>query len=233
MRRRNFLLLAGGAVTTAALSPYIKTLDFRPEPVFAAVVKPNTKLTSDAIKWKVSFALAQTVAQCEGAWWPGRDVDETYRTLFGGSLFDSYKDHPDKVIHDPTSGYSSAAAGAYQFMPDTWFALVARYKNWYSGDKFSPVNQDLGFRRLFTEIGAYALLEKGITVTNQVITVKPEAVKASIERAASTWCSLPGSNRGACGGVQIGNTWYPAQPYRSWDEVIGWFETSLKTQQGI
>lgn len=48
----------------------------------------------------------------------GTSGPESYRKLFGGGMFTDLSRHPDRVVR--ASGYASAAAGAYQFMPETW-----------------------------------------------------------------------------------------------------------------
>ena len=228
MKRR--LFIAGGLATAGVIalpSLFQQSLPTATGLAFANSVLPQ-KLTSDDIKWVVAKAIMRTVAQAEGAWWPGRAEEATYKTLFGGGLFDSYADHPDKVICVPgrcgkDDGICcSSAAGAYQFMPYTWYPLRSRYSQWYEGDKFSPANQDLGFLRLYAEIGSLWRLEKGITVLHQKVDVKPNFFRDSVSHSANCWCSLPGQNRGACAG----------QPQRSWDEVEDWFYTQLKVQQG-
>lgn len=100
-----------------------------------------------------------------------------YRTLFGGSLFNSFTDHPRKVITN--SGYSSSAAGAYQIIVKTWDGLVSRY----GFNDFSPKNQDLA---------ALALI-KGRGALNDVIEGR---FKVAIDKCNQEWASLPGSPYG-------------------------------------
>ena len=229
MRRR--LFVTGGLSFVSAIAfPNLLPRSLSPKAgtAFANPTLPK-QLTSDDIKWIMAKAIMRTVAQAEGAWWPGREEEATYKTLFGGGLFNSYADHPDTVICVPgqcgkDDGICcSSAAGAYQFMPYTWYPLRSRYSQWYAGDKFSPANQDLGFLRLYAEIGALWRLEKGITVLHQKVDVKPDAFRASVAHSANCWCSLPGTRRGECAG----------QPQRSWNEVEDWFYTQLKAQQVI
>ena len=47
----------------------------------------------------------------------GTSDDDGYRRCFGGSLFDSFADHPRRVVR--AGGYTSTAAGAYQFLART------------------------------------------------------------------------------------------------------------------
>lgn len=77
-------------------------------------------------------AMLDTIAWAEG----GR----TYRTMFGGGQFDVSKGwkHPDTVVRTP--GYASAAAGRYQYMPNTWNMVSTKL----GLQDFSPINQDKG-----------------------------------------------------------------------------------------
>jgi muramidase (phage lysozyme) len=77
-------------------------------------------------------ALLETISQVEGTAGP-----DGYRTMFGGGKFKAppWK-HPDSVVR--SGGYASAAAGKYQFMPDTWAGCVKAL----GLSDFSPANQD-------------------------------------------------------------------------------------------
>jgi muramidase (phage lysozyme) len=100
-----------------------------------------------------------------------------YRTLYGGTLFDSFADHPRKLIK--AGRWTSTAAGAYQFLSRTWDALVKQY-----GFKdFSPENQDLG---------AIALI-KGRKALDDVLNGD---ISQAINKCNKEWASLPGSPYG-------------------------------------
>ncbi len=99
-------------------------------------------------------ALLNTIRYAEGTWKEGADLG--YRVMFGGSLMDSLERHPDKVNY--TTGYASAAAGAYQFMPATW-GLVVRAMG-LAG--FNPQVQDQAALFLIQKRGALALADQGI-----------------------------------------------------------------------
>jgi muramidase (phage lysozyme) len=79
-------------------------------------------------------ALLKTIRYAEGTSGP-----KGYNTMFGGGTFDTSKGwkHPDKVIR--SGGYESAAAGAYQFMPDTWKMA----SDAIGAQDFSPRYQDM------------------------------------------------------------------------------------------
>lgn len=101
-----------------------------------------------------------------------RDAEGTagpngYNTMFGGGLFSDLSKHPNKVII--ANGYSSAAAGAYQFMPDTWTRL--------GGGRMDPIRQDRG---------AIALaMQKGVDLATAPFT--PE----NVAKLAPVWAALP------------------------------------------
>lgn len=104
-----------------------------------------------------------------------------YRRHFGGSHFDSFADHPRKVI---TAGlgknqYTSSAAGAYQFLTKTWDGLVKRY----GFADFSPKNQD---------IAAVALID-GRGAMDDVLAGR---IEDAIRKCNREWASLPGSPYG-------------------------------------
>jgi muramidase (phage lysozyme) len=130
----------------------------------------------DALSTKNMRAFLHMIRVGEGT----PDVDG-YRRHFGGSLFDSFADHPRKAI---TAGlgknkYTSTAAGAYQFLARTWDGLVAQY-----GFKdFGPTNQD---------IAAVALIE-GRKALQDVLSGR---FADAVRKCAREWASLPGSPYG-------------------------------------
>ena len=70
-----------------------------------------------------------------------------YRRHYGGSHFDSYADHPRKVI---TAGrWTSSAAGAYQFLSRTWDECAKAL----ALPDFSPASQDLAAVFLIRMVG--------------------------------------------------------------------------------
>lgn len=72
-------------------------------------MNPSSPNSSTAAR----YALKKTIRRVEGTLGP-----DGYRTMFGGGLFDDTSKHPNTVVH--SGQHSSAAAGAYQFMPATW-----------------------------------------------------------------------------------------------------------------
>jgi muramidase (phage lysozyme) len=111
----------------------------------------------------------------------GTSDPDGYRRHFGGSHFDSFADHPRKVI---TAGlgknqYTSSAAGAYQFLTKTWDGLVKRY----GFADFEPATQD---------IAAIALID-GRGALDDVLAGRFEA---AVRKCNREWASLPGSPYG-------------------------------------
>lgn len=91
----------------------------------------DTSLNQNARAWLAAIRFAEGTPGANG-----------YRTMFGGGLFSDMSRHPDRVIN--SGRYSSAAAGAYQFMPNTWSSV--------GGGAMTPDRQDraamaLGLRR--------------------------------------------------------------------------------------
>jgi hypothetical protein len=97
--------------------------------------------------------------------------------LFGGELFDSFADHPRRLIIK--SGYRSTAAGAYQFLERTWDGLRSQYRF----PDFTPSMQDAGAVALIIGRGALAAVRSGRL---------DEAVRLTNQE----WASLPGSPYG-------------------------------------
>lgn len=91
----------------------------------------------------------------------GTDLGElSYQVMFGGTknkpnIFHGFDDHPRKI--NKAGGFSSSAAGRYQFMPKTWDELS---KKLHLKD-FGPGNQDLACIQKLKERGAYDLILKG------------------------------------------------------------------------
>lgn len=104
-----------------------------------------------------------------------------YRTHFGGSLFDSYDDHPRKVItaKSGSTTLSSSAAGAYQFLTKTWDWINGIYK-W---SDFSPANQDEAAVALIAHRGA-------------LVDILAGRLETALAKCAKEWASLPGSPYG-------------------------------------
>lgn len=125
-----------------------------------------------------------------------------YNVMFGGGKFNDLSRHPDKVIKSP-GGYSSAAAGAYQFMPGTWQEVKSKL----GLTDFGPQSQDLAMlykvRQRSLPIGGLAAITKAGTLTPQIqAALSPE------------WASFP---------TQSGASYY-GQPVKKAAEIQQFFE---------
>jgi muramidase (phage lysozyme) len=116
--------------------------------------------------------LSRAVRFAEGTLKQG---DLGYQTQFGGGQFTDLSKHPDTVVHGER--LSSAAAGAYQFMPETWRDIQ---KNTGVKD-FSPESQEIGFD--------YLARQKGVD-PDKLYTTKEEFAKAS-GLLSPTWAGMP------------------------------------------
>ena len=127
-----------------------------------------------------------------------------YRTKFGGSTFDTSKgwSHPDQVVN--SGGYSSAAAGAYQFLPGTWQGA----KKALGLKSFDPDSQDLAALYLAKQRGAIDALQKpGVKLVDVMDKLAPE------------WASIP---------TKAGKSYY-GQPVKSASELAKAYEAGKGT----
>lgn len=107
----------------------------------------------------------------------GTQDDGGYQRLFGGGKFDGWADHPRVKVQK--SGYTSTAAGAYQFLSSTWDETAAAL----GLRDFSPQSQDKAAVARIAYRGAL----------DDVIAGRFEA---AIEKCGKEWASLPGSPYG-------------------------------------
>mgnify|MGYP006276763037 FL=1 len=142
-------------------------------------------------------ALLNTIRYAEGTWAQGSDLG--YRILFGGSVVDSLERHPNRVMR--TSGYASAAAGAYQFMPFTW-DLAARSLGL---SVFHPEAQDQAALFLVQRRGALQLADLG------------ELTPVLVSKLAPEWASFP---------TLRGHSYY-GQPVRRFAELKRFYDDNL------
>lgn len=114
-----------------------------------------------------------------------------YRTMFGGSLFSSFADHPRiaKQFTDKAGRKLwTSAAGAYQFMAvspipggkstkvDTWDRIAAKL----GLSDFGPASQDAAALELIREAGALADVRAG-------------RFDAAVSKVRGIWASMPGA----------------------------------------
>lgn len=107
----------------------------------------------------------------------GTADENGYRRIFGGQLFTDFKDHPRITVRK--SGYTSTAAGAYQFIVSSWDET----KRIMNLPDFSPRSQDLAALGRIVARGALA-------------DVKAGRFDEAIRKIAREWASLPGSPYG-------------------------------------
>lgn len=152
-------------------------------------------------------ALFRAIAGPEGTLKP--DGSFAYYRQFGGNDLDPSKlgaGHPNQVIRK--GGYSSAATGFAQFMPDTW----------------NMVNEDFGKKLNFKipehqEIAALRLAERrGVSVER----LKQEGLTPQlVAKLAPEWASFPTLGGGSAYG----------QPSKSFDEIAKLYKEGLKVGQ--
>jgi muramidase (phage lysozyme) len=91
-------------------------------------------------------AALDTIAWAEGG--------KSYNTLFGGGTF-SGNQHPNRAI--TAGGYTSTAAGRYQFLYSTWRGI----QDDLGLADFGPANQDIGAVYLINQRGQLSKLLAG------------------------------------------------------------------------
>ena len=148
-------------------------------------------------------ALLNTIRYAEGTWAGGDQIG--YRIMFGGGLMPSLERHPDRVIRK--SGYASAAAGAYQFMPFTW-SLASRTLGLAA---FGPEVQDQAAIFLIQRRGALPLADQGLFTRHLAAKLAPE------------WASFP---------TLAGRSFY-GQPVRRFNELRRFYEDNLAQLRGL
>ena len=150
------LILAAGPLVTPSLGSQ------GPATVQAATTPVPAANSTYAITPK-RRALLNTIRFAEGTWKQGR---EGYRTLYGGGRFSSLERHPDVVV---VKRYTSAAAGAYQFLPNTWREAATKLQL----ESFQPHNQDQAALYLVDRRGVLAQIDqKGLTRESMAVLAK-------------------------------------------------------------
>ena len=120
-------------------------------------------------------AFLDMLADSEGTAGKG---DDGYNVIVGGGLFDSYADHPRKLV-EVRPGLKSTAAGRYQELERNFDT----YKKLLGLSDFSPEAQDRIAIQQIREAKAIELIERGDLDT-------------AISRCAHLWASLPGAGYG-------------------------------------
>jgi muramidase (phage lysozyme) len=145
-------------------------------------------------------ALLNTIRYAEGTWKGGNTAG--YRTLYGGSTFSSLARHPRITV---TRRYTSAAAGAYQFLPQTWDEASQRLRL----SDFSPASQD--------QAALYLVERRGVleAVDQQGLS------RAVMARLAREWASFPAAH----GGSHYG------QPVKDAEDLQRFYAANLSAQR--
>lgn len=108
-------------------------------------------------------ALLNTIRFAEGTWKQG---EAGYRTLYGGERFSNLERHPERLV---VKRYASAAAGAYQFLPNTWREAATRLEL----ESFNPQNQDQAALFLVDRRGVLEQIDRqGLTRETMAVLAK-------------------------------------------------------------
>lgn len=136
-----------------------------------------------------------TISYAEGT--PGA---AGYQTMFTGKKFDPSKgwQHPRQLQRG--GGYTSDAAGKYQYLSTTWEGVQKEL----GLPDFSPQSQDIGALHLLKRRGALDPLLKGDITT-------------AIHKSAPEWASLPTTKGGS----------YYGQPSKSLTDLQKYYQRQL------
>ena len=142
-------------------------------------------------------ALLNTIRYAEGTWKDGED--KGYRIIYGGGQFQDLSRHPERVI---VKRYTSAAAGAYQFLPKTWKGVAKELKL----SSFEPRHQDQAALHLVERRGALKEIDRKGLTRNAMAKLAPE------------WASFP---------TWTGRSAY-GQPVKSPQELASFYSSNLR-----
>ena len=145
-------------------------------------------------------ALLNTIRFAEGTWTAGSPMG--YRMLYGGGQVEDLTRHPEVTV---VSRYRSAAAGAYQFLPDTWHEAARRLRL----RDFRPASQDQAALYLVEKRGALQQFDSQ-GLSHDVLA-----------RLAPEWASLP---------TQGGGSYY-GQPVKDGEELRRFYSSELARQR--
>lgn len=120
-------------------------------------------------------AFLDMIAYSEGTIGRG---DDGYNVLVGGTLFNSYTDHPRKLIK-LSATLSSTAAGRYQLMA----RYFTPYKNELNLNDFGPLAQDAIALQIIKERSALKPIIDGDIID-------------AIGKCSNIWASFPGAGYG-------------------------------------
>lgn len=141
--------------------------------------------------------LLKTIRVAEGT---ERGGPASYRVMFGGKLAQDLSRHPDRAITG--GGYTSTAAGAYQFLTPTWQSAAKKLGLKTFGQQEQDIAGAYLAHQRLKPIGGFARLEKeGLS---------PEVAAA----LAPEWASFP---------TQSGASYYgqPVKSLKKLQQVFG------------
>jgi uncharacterized protein (DUF2345 family) len=178
---------------SAALAASIKDTFKLPANVIGTPPAPTGNVEQDnlqAFLWMIRVAEGTAYEKGYQAQWPSRNFDIDSPTRSNGSINPAFrfKDHPREVRR--ANGIPSSAAGAYQFLYDTWKMCQIRLKL----PDFSPASQDK----------AAILL---LAMNNSIENIKQGYFEKALYQNRKTWASLPGAN-------------YPGQGMRPYAQLV-------------
>ena len=136
--------------------------------------------------------ILKTISWAEGTF---KDGEIKYNIIFGGSTFNSYENHPRRLVR--INNLQSDASGAYQFLSTT-YDRVSKQLNLQD---FSPHNQDQAALFLIDEIGLLGEIDKC------------QFNKSIISKLSPIWASFQYDSNGS----------YYGQPYKTFNETIDFF----------
>ena len=143
-------------------------------------------------------ALLNTIRYAEGTWKDGQD--KGYTVIYGGEMVKDLSRHPERVV---VNRYSSAAAGAYQFLPATWKGVARELEL----ESFEPQHQDQAALHLAKRRGALKEIDqRGLT-------------KIAMAKLAPEWASFPTSTGLSAYG----------QPVKSHQELASFYSKNLNS----
>ncbi|MEB3239547.1 MAG: glycoside hydrolase family 104 protein [Cyanobacteriota bacterium] len=188
-------LSAMGAALTLATAPGPQVLAPRPE----GTAQASTRAHNDGpyALTPERQALLNTIRYAEGTWKNGSSLG--YRVLYGGALADNLQEHPRQVV---VKRYTSAAAGAYQFLPQTW-DMAASTLNL---NDFGPRSQDQAALFLIDRRQALDEADNGRLTPELVAKLAPE------------WASLPTMEQQS----------FYGQPVKDFEELNSFYQENLE-----
>ena len=159
-----------GTVNTVkrAFAALKQTRNLPPRPIFGGNDEGDY---TEADAFSESYGkLSKVITGPEGTSGP-----EGYKTMFGGSKFEDFSDHPRKL--NTSNGLTSDAAGKYQFLSTTW-------------DEASEATGVTDFSPRSQEIAARYLIERAGIDPDAPINSKEEFIRV-MNALSPVWASIP------------------------------------------